>query len=151
MEIKSLRDCPEFTEQVISWLNTEFGSPNSKEFYRGIVEHCIKGEGLPISFAAVENETLLGTVGVWRADLMSRQELYPWLSALVVAPQYRGTGIGKSLQQYAVDFCRVRGYKELFLYTDLSGYYEKSGWNQIGIGYEYSGNAVKLYSRRIDA
>lgn len=151
MEIKFLRDCPEFAEQVILWLDREFGSFNSKEFYRGIVEHCIKGEGLPITFVAVEDETLLGTVGVWRGDLLSRQELYPWLSALIVDPQYRGIGIGRSLQQHAVDFCRLKGFRELFLYTELSGYYEKSGWTQIDIGYEYSGNTVKIYSKRIDA
>ncbi|VTN11407.1 Uncharacterised protein [Raoultella terrigena] len=47
---------------------------------------------LPLTFIAVEGELLLGTVGLWRCDLISRQDLFPWMAALYVAEAARGQG-----------------------------------------------------------
>lgn len=54
----------------------EFEHDNSKKFYRGIVEHSLIDNELPLTFVAVDNGVLLGTGGIWRGDLLSRQELY---------------------------------------------------------------------------
>lgn len=93
----------------------------------------------------MENGLLLGTVGLWRADLLSRQELSPWLSGLVVHPDHRKSGVGQELQRYILEYCKARSMKELYLYTDRSGYYEKSGWVAFDTGYEYSGGRVCIY------
>lgn len=149
MKIGMLRDYPQLIEEVIEELNTNFGDKNSKNFYRGIVEHSLKENELPITFVAVENDVLIGTVGVWRGDLLSRQELYPWLSALVVNVDYRNRGIGQELQNHVIEYCKSRGYKDLYLYTDLEGYYEKNNWKKIDSGYEYTGNKVQIYKQSL--
>lgn len=149
MKIEMLKDRPEFVETVIEWLNNEFGNSNSLKFYQGIIEHSMVENQLPITFIAVENDILLGTVGIWRGDLLSRQELYPWLSALVVNPNYRNKGIGQRLQKYVLEYCKMNGYKEVFLYTDLHNYYEKSGWIPFDKGYEYTGNEVCIYRQSL--
>ena len=41
------------------------------------------------------------------------------------------------------------GYKEIFLYTELDGYYEKSGWIPFDKGYEYTGSEVCIYRQSI--
>ena len=149
MKIEMLKDYPEFVEEVIEWLNNEFGNRNSYKFYQGIIEHSLVENQLPITFIAVENGILLGTVGIWRGDLLSRQELYPWLSALVVNPNYRNKGIGQSLQKHVLEYCKMSGYKEIFLYTELNGYYEKSGWIPFDKGHEYTGSEVCIYRQSI--
>lgn len=53
--------------------------------------------------------------------------------------------IGQELQKYVLDYCKSKDMKELFLYTDLIGYYEKSGWTQFDIGYKYMRNKVSIY------
>lgn len=140
-----LKEHPKHIDTIIDWLNNEFGNDNSKNFYKGIIEHSLIDNQLPITFIAIENGVLLGTVGIWRADLLSRQEIYPWLSALIVNPNFRKKGIGEKLQKYALDYCDSMGYSEVFLYTDLAGYYEKSGWIAFDKAYEYSGNEVCIY------
>ena len=145
MQIKALKDYPEFIDKVTDWLNDEFGNENSRNFYKGIVEHSLSEDQLPITFVAVDNDVLLGTVGVWRGDLLSRQELYPWLSGLVVRPTYRNKGIGEKLQNYVLEYCKSKGYKEIYLYTDLHGYYEKNEWIQFDTGYEYTGSEIRIY------
>ena len=147
--IKQLRDCPQFIDTVIDWLNDEFGDINSRNFYKGIIEHSLIKDGIPITFVAVEHDLLLGTIGIWRGDLLSRQELYPWLSALVVHPDYRKSGIGQKLQNYVLEYCTSKSIKELYLYTELKGYYEKSGWEQFDSGYEYTGNEVCIYKHSL--
>lgn len=147
MQIKMLKESPQHIDTIIDWLNNEFGNDNSRNFYMEIIQHSLKENELPITFVALENGVLLATVGIWRADLLSRQELFPWLSALIVNPSYREKGIGQKLQEHVSDYCKLRGYKEIFLYTDLVGYYEKSGWKAFDKGYEYSGSEVCIYKQ----
>ena len=145
VEIDLLVNHLEFKEKVIEWLNDEFGGENSREFYKGIINNSLRDKYLPITFVVIENNELVGTVGVWRGDLLSRQDLYPWISALVVHKNYRNKGIGKVLQQYALNYCSSLNFKEAYLYTDIENYYEKSGWKIIDEGYEYSGEKVKIF------
>ena len=145
MKIKMLKEVPQYIEPVIDWLDHEFGDTSSRNFFKGIIEHSLVEHKLPITFVAIENGVLLGTVGIWRGDLLSRQDLCPWLSALVVNPVYRKSGIGQVLQKHVLEYCKSLGYKELYLYTDLKGYYEKSGWTQFDTGYEYAGGEMSIY------
>lgn len=145
MKIDLLANNLENKETVINWLNEEFGIENSKEFYRGIIEHSLKEGQLPITFVAIENEEVVGTVGIWRGDLLSRQDLFPWISALVVRKDYRNKSVGQKLQKFALDYCSSQNYKEVYLYTSIENYYEKMGWKFIDEGYEYSGDKIKIY------
>lgn len=104
---------------------------------------------LPLTFIALLDNELVGTVGLWRGDLLSRQDLYPWLSALYVEENYRGKKIGQELQKFLIEYCRKAGYTELFLYTDICNYYEKTGWKYLGDGVEYSGEYIKIYKQEI--
>ncbi|MDD3252452.1 MAG: GNAT family N-acetyltransferase [Lachnospiraceae bacterium] len=149
MKIEQLREHPQYIEIVIDWLNEEFGNTKSRNFYQELIKHSLTDNQLPITFVALENDVLLGTVGIWRGDLLSRQELYPWLSALVVNPRYRKSGIGQELQKHALQYCQSKGIKQLYLYTELNGYYEKSGWVSFDVGYEYTGGKVAIYKHSI--
>lgn len=149
MTIDLLKNYPEFIEIVIDSINNEFGDEDSRNFYKGIIEHSLVEDKLPITFVAVEGNKLLGTVGVWRGDLLSRQELYPWLSALVVNPNYRNKGIGKELQKHVLNYCKSKGYREVYLYTDLKNYYEKTDWIKFDKGYEYTGNEISIYKQSL--
>lgn len=145
MEIMKLKEAPQYTDTVIEWLNSEFGTSNSRKFYEGIITHSLNEDKLPLTFLAVEEGELLGTVGLWRGDLLSRQDLYPWFSGLVVNKNYRNKGIGKKLQDYVLAYCKEKGYQEIYLYTDLVDYYEKNGWIIYNKGYEYTGNEISIY------
>ncbi|WP_156626874.1 hypothetical protein [Clostridium tertium] len=56
-------------------------------------------------------------------------------------------GIGKKLQSFLVEYARKQGFKELFLYTDIEGYYEKTGWQYIENGVEYLGDYMSIYKK----
>lgn len=149
MNIMPLKYCPKYKEQVIEWLNQEFGCKTSYGFYRELIEHSMKEDKLPITFVAIDNDVLVGTVGLWRGDLLSRQDLFPWLSALVVNQDYRNQKIGQRLQLFIEEYCRNKNYEEIYLYTDLVNYYEKTGWIAFDKGYEYMGGEVTIYKKSL--
>jgi len=80
VNIVPLYDAPQHAEQVIEWLWREFGDALPRAFFVSIIEHSQQPGQLPLTFVMVEGEKLLGTVGLWRCDLISRQDLHPWLA-----------------------------------------------------------------------
>lgn len=143
--IEQLAKHKEYTDTVINWIWNEWGDKNNYSFFESIVKHSFSTDNLPITFVAILDGEIVGTVGLWRSDLVSRQDLFPWLSALYVKESYRGRKIGEKLQRFLIEYCKKQGYKELFLYTDLDNYYEKTGWQRIEDGVEYSGESIKVY------
>ena len=104
MTILPLYAAPQFARQVTDWLWQAFGGEAlPREFFASIVQHSQTAEALPLTFIAVEGEQLLGTIGLWRCDLISRQDLFPWLAALYVAPAARGQGLAGQLQRHVID------------------------------------------------
>ena len=146
MIIHPLYAAPQHASCVTEWLWREFGADAlPRAFFASIVEHSQTPGALPITFVAVEGERLLGTVGLWRCDLISRQDLYPWMAALYVAPEARGQGLAGKLQQHVIGYARAQGYGELFLYSACRDFYERFGWQYIGEGLDYPASAVSLY------
>ena len=146
MIIHPLYAAPQHASCVTEWLWRAFGADAlPRAFFASIVEHSHTPGALPITFVAVEGERLLGTVGLWRCDLISRQDLYPWMAALYVAPEARGQGLAGKLQQHVIGYARAQGYTELFLYSACRDFYERFGWQYIGEGLDYPASAVSLY------
>ena len=96
MTILPLYAAPQYAPQVTDWLWHAFGGETlPREFFASIVQHSQTAEALPLTFIAVEGEQLLGTIGLWRCDLISRQDLFPWLAALLSSScHYFGNALG---------------------------------------------------------
>lgn len=149
VKIEFLGNYIEYIETVTNFIWNEFGNEDNYKFFESIVNNSLNKGKLPITFVALKDDEVVGTIGLWRADLLSRQDLFPWLSALYVKEEYRGIGIGKKLQNFLVEYARNQGFKELFLYTDINGYYEKMDWQYIKDGIEYSGDYIKIYRKEL--
>ena len=146
MIIQPLHAAPQHASRVTEWLWQAFGGETLPQaFFASIVGHSQTPGALPITFIAAEGEMLLGTVGLWRCDLISRQDLYPWMAALYVAPEARGRGLAGKLQQHVIGYARTQGYSELFLYSACRDFYKRFGWQYIGEGLDYPASAVSLY------
>ncbi len=145
MKVIPLYAAPQHAEQVIEWLWREFGDSLPRAFFTSIIEHSQTPGNLPLTFVLVDGETLLGTVGLWRCDLISRQDLFPWLAALYVAQSARGQGLARTLQQHVIETAREMGFTELHLYSACRDFYERFGWQYIGDGLDYPDTTVHLY------
>lgn len=149
IEIVPLAAYPHHQTQVTDWLWQAFDRHNSRAFFASIVQSSLRQEGLPLTFIALDEGELVGTVGLWLCDLISRQDLSPWLAALYVDERHRDKGLGQRLQQHVLDYSRQAGFPALHLYATFSGYYEKMGWQYIGEGLDYPAKPVRLYRQTL--
>lgn len=147
MEIINLARHKDLTRKVANWLWEEWGNRHNYNFFESFVNNCLKEEDLPQLFGAFEDEQLLGCVTLIRNDLMSRQDLTPWLSALYIDPAYRDKGIGTLLQDYVVKKAQELGYQQVYLGSLQIGYYENKGWSFLGNGILPSGDLIRIYCK----
>lgn len=149
MNILPLYSVPHHAERVVDWLWQEFGDGLPREFLASVIQHSQTPDALPMTFVALDGEQLLGTVGLWRCDLITRQDLFPWLAALYVDESYRGRGLSERLQQTVIDCCLQRGDRHLYLYSACADYYERFGWRYIGDALDYPATRVRLYHKAL--
>jgi len=145
VKIVPLYEAPQFAGTVTDWLWQAFGDSLPRDFFASIIAHSQRPGALPLTFIALDGEKLLGTVGLWRCDLISRQDLWPWLAALYVDEAARGQGLAGLLQKQVIEYAREQGYAQLHLYSACRDFYERYGWHYIGDGLDYPDTTVHLY------
>lgn len=76
-------------------------------------------EGIPVTWVAVEGEEVVGSVSVVTGDLPGAPEEWnPWVASLIVAPEWRGDGLGSRLIERAVETARENGAGEVWCLTE---------------------------------
>ena len=149
LRIVPLSEAVGHRETLIDWLWRAFGDEQSRDFFASIIDSGLAGSDLPVTFIALDGDRPVGTVGLWRCDLISRQDLFPWLAALYVDESWRGRGLSERLQQTVIDLCRQRGDDSVYLYSVCADYYEKFGWRYIGDALDYPATRVRLYHKAL--
>lgn len=145
--ILPLSAVPHHRDAVATWLWQAFGEESTHDFFTSVVDSSLRGADLPVTWVALAADRLIGTVGLWRCDLISRQDLWPWLAALYVDPAWRGQGVSQQLQQRAINEASARGFSELYLWAKFTGYYERFGWEYQGEGLDWPAAKVRIYRR----
>jgi GNAT superfamily N-acetyltransferase len=75
----------------------------------------------------VDDDKLIGFISLFPFDGDEEKELTPWYATMYVKKEYRGKGYSKLLNDAILDVARNRGFKEVYLKTELINYYEKFG------------------------
>jgi GNAT superfamily N-acetyltransferase len=87
---------------------------------------------VPTGFVALINESVVGSACLIACDLDSHAHLSPWLASVLVAPQYRGRGIGSALSERAITEALGLGFAQTFLFTfDQQRFYQRMGWSTL--------------------
>jgi predicted N-acetyltransferase YhbS len=143
MEIKYLKDCSQFIPVIAGLIHAEWGFLYPARTVADLVNALKKNlntDRVPLTLVAVENERLVGTVGLEEFDMDTRMEYSPWLVSLYVIPDYRQvdehrkTGVhqqvARQLVERATETAWALGVKTLYLYTlkPHAGFYESRGW-----------------------
>ncbi|MDF2947788.1 MAG: family N-acetyltransferase [Bacillales bacterium] len=146
MKIVSIRENPEYKQEAIKYIQSKWASENSLMVYEDCIENSIKTESLlPQWYVLFVDNTIVGCAGLITNDFISRMDLYPWLCALYIEEEYRGKSLGSNLLSRIRGDAASLGFKKLYLCTDHVGYYEKYGYNFIGIGYHPWGESSRIY------
>lgn len=148
MKIYNIKDKPEYIREVAELTQKEWGSKanSDKEFEEKIDKKIIKildalEEPNYCKLILLEDNILVGFISIFPHDGEEKQELSPWYATMFVKEEYRGKGYSKILNDAILEEAKIRGFKKLYLKTDLENYYEKFG----AIFIEYLKTGEKLY------
>lgn len=146
MQICFLHECPQQLAAVAKLMHDAFGTRENYNAFETLLQNSLTPAQLPLCVVAIDGGEAVGAIGILRADLISRQDLYPWIGNVVVRPDRRGEGIGLAMLRHSAEACRALGFSRIYLYTKLNGYYEKLGWTHFADAPEQDGTMQKLYS-----
>lgn len=143
MDYKIIRliDKPELMEQAAQWFSEKWNIPISA--YIESMEECItKKNAVPQWYLAMENQCIIGGVGVIENDFHQRKDLTPNVCAVYTEKQKRGHGIAGALLNYACADMQEKGMDVLYLISDHTSFYERYGWEFFCMVHEEETNAL---------
>lgn len=149
IKIDSLNNFPQYVDIVVNWLYSEWGNNNYK-YWDSWVKSTMNNTNIPQTFIIFIDEKIVGTYSLWRCDLQSRQDLFPWFGGLFVHPNYRGkeydgVKLGVRLQKHAFDVLKEYNHDKVYLFTEKDPkYYTDNGWKIIDVAPNESDEMVTI-------
>ncbi len=143
MRVVSVLEAPEYLERAIAFFQKHWASENSMMVYDDCIRHC--AVPLPQWYLLLDGDTIAGGAGLIANDFISRCDLYPWLCALIIEPEYRGRALGSMLIERVKEDAKAFGFPRLYLASDHVGYYEHYGFARIATGYHPWGDTSGIF------
>lgn len=126
-KIIRLADWPEIKEQAAQWFHEKWQIP--LEAYLESMEESLIGKGpVPQWYVAVEDDRIIGGMGVIENDFHDRKDLTPNVCAVYTEEDRRGRGVAGALLNNVCEDMKKRGIDTLYLLTDHDSFYERYGW-----------------------
>ena len=148
LKIYNIKENQEFLREVAELTQKEWGSKtNSEEEFRAKINKKISkiinnfNNPLYCKLVLLDDDILIGFISIFPTDGDERKDLSPWYATMYVKEEFRGQGYSKILNNAILEEARKRGFKKLYLKTDLINYCEKLG----AIFLENLSNGEKLY------
>ena len=148
MEIISIRENPNQKDAAIDYISSKWNAP--RIIYEDCITHCITTTNpLPQWYLLIKENEIIGCAGLITNDFISRMDLYPWLCGLFIEENHRGNAHGLILIEKTKQDAQNAGFKNLYLSTAHTGYYEKYGFKYIGNGYHPWNEESRIYEIRL--
>ena len=150
MEIINIREKPQYKNSAIKYFQKIWASEKSKPVYEDSISRSIVTKSsLPIWYLLVNNDEIIGCVGLITNDFISCMDLCPWLCALYIEEKHRGNSYGSLLINRVKHDATKAGFSNVYLATDHIGYYEKYGFEYLCTGYHPWGESSRVYECRL--
>ncbi|RZF53585.1 N-acetyltransferase [Acinetobacter halotolerans] len=145
MNVIKLANTPHLVERAALWFSDKWEIP--VEAYRDSIQTSIANKnGIPQWYVVLNDEQqIIAGAGIIENDFHERKDLTPNLCALFVEVPYRNQNIARQLLDFARVDVSVFGFEKLYLVTDLSGFYEKCGWEFLTLVEDDEGELIKMY------
>lgn len=132
LTIAHLFEYPGHRKLVASWIFEAFwrNRPDSgftPETLEGYLREACDPDAIPLSLLALADGRPAGTVNLVEDDVFHRPGMRPWLAALVVAPEFRNSGVGTTLVRACRDHAARLKISALYLGTDIPDFYRPFG------------------------
>ncbi|MFV0504290.1 MAG: GNAT family N-acetyltransferase [Lachnospirales bacterium] len=120
-----LHENEELQDKAAQWFHEKWNVPKS-EYLKSMRESALKT--IPKWYIVLHKDEIIGGLGVIENDFHNRKDLTPNICAVYVEKEYRCMGLGGELLEYVCKEMAALGFKNIYLLTDHTSYYEKYGW-----------------------
>jgi GNAT superfamily N-acetyltransferase len=118
IEAATLEDITQLTDLLTVLFTQEADfQPDRAKQERGL-RMIIESPNTGIIFAAHDGEEVVGIVCLLFTISTAEGGPVCWLEDMIIRPDYRGSGLGSRLLQYAINFARSNGFIRITLLTD---------------------------------
>ena len=117
----TLREAPEWMLPAAEWFHSKWRVPT--EAYVECMEAYLKKETEYGWYLCLNDNQLIGGLGVIENDFHDRKDLTPNVCAVYTDEKFRCQGIAGNLLDL-----RSKGISPVYLVTDHTGFYERYGW-----------------------
>ena len=122
-----LKDQPELLTAAAQWFHEKWGIPY--EAYLESMQQCLAGNHpVPQWYLALEQDRIIGGLGVIENDFHNRKDLTPNVCAVYTEEDRRLQGIAGALLARVCSDMKEQGIDTLYLLTDHTSFYERYGW-----------------------
>lgn len=149
MNIIEISERTDLIDKAVDYFWKCWGNDNNFQFYKDcIVNSLDKKKSLPKFYILLKDEEIIASYALLTNDIISRQDLYPWLACLFVNPENRNKGIAEQLLHHGLQETKNKGFESLFLSSDLENFYERKGWTHTTNGYNIFDSEIKIFSKQ---
>lgn len=99
--------------------------------------------------AAVVNGRIAGMALVMKTDYYPLPQIYPWITGIYVAQEYRGNRISEKLIDFANGYAKEHGFDRTYIPSEHAGLYEKYGYSYLKDIVNYGGGTDRLYAKEL--
>lgn len=83
-----------------------------------------------------------------KTDYYPDNRYYPWISTVFVDEDHRGRRISQHMIEAVIEYARGCQFSQVYIPSDMTGFYEKYGFEKIGELENYGGSGTDLPGRR---
>ncbi|MCI9128705.1 MAG: GNAT family N-acetyltransferase [Eggerthellaceae bacterium] len=139
-----IREDPQLAEDAAAWFHSKWEVP--EEEYLSCITAYLNHENELGWFLCLDDDDVVGGLGVIENDFHDRKDLAPNICAVYTEVSYRGEGIAGRLLDAAVVNLRAEGISPVYLVTELTGFYERYGWEFLCMVQDESGlGLLRMY------
>lgn len=131
--VHSMAGHPEWIAASAIWWHRQWGAAmgySPEGAVEAITALTAPGSGQAALIGLADGQPA-GSVFLVESDLDTHTHLKPWLAGLLVLPEFRRHGLGEQLIAALVAEARALGHDRLYLYTAISDFYRKRGWQTV--------------------
>jgi len=147
ISIVSLNEIAKLKESAITYCAENWPKVLST-FTRNIDESLNTEDNLPLTYLLMKDSKIIGFYQIVKVErIKNMNNLSPWIDCLFIHKSHRGKALGAMLLEHGRKTAKVLGYDKVYLTTDHIQFYEKYGFNEIGLDITLSGRPTKVYEK----
>ncbi len=101
------------------------------------------------AFALLDGQEICGFCTLLKTDYYPENRYFPWISTVFVDEEKRGARLSDKMIDAAALYAKELGFSKVYIPSDMTGFYEKYGFEKIDELMNYAGDMDQIFVRKL--